>query len=300
MELLQLRYFCVVARHQNVTRAAAELMISQPALSKTIRSLEKELGTPLFERQGKYIHLNRIGEIFYENISKTLQLLDDSISTARDSSDTPVGEVRILVSAASTFIVPLYQDFQKRYPSIRLYLSNHVHYDQLSITDFDLKFFAVERYTPRKNTAPLLTERMMLAVPKRHPLAGHSVIDLADAAPYPFISSNARSYLEELCLQAGFSPNIILQCDNGYTYNKMLETGMGITLTPELTSNSLASGLTLVPFRNPSAQRTLVMSWNQNRYLSHAVRLFRQEALLFFQKRIAALGKGAPEQPRAL
>ena len=51
MELLQLRYFCVVAKHQNMTKAAAELMISQPALSKTIASLEKELGTPLFVRR---------------------------------------------------------------------------------------------------------------------------------------------------------------------------------------------------------------------------------------------------------
>lgn len=50
MELLQLRYFCVVAKHQNMTKAAAELMISQPALSKTIIALEKELGTPLFDR----------------------------------------------------------------------------------------------------------------------------------------------------------------------------------------------------------------------------------------------------------
>ena len=63
MELLQLRYFCVVAKHQNMTKAAAELMISQPALSKTIASLEKELGTPLFVRRNRSIFLNRAGEI---------------------------------------------------------------------------------------------------------------------------------------------------------------------------------------------------------------------------------------------
>ena len=55
MELLQLRYFCVVAKHQNMTKAAAELMISQPALSKTISALERELGTPLFVRRNRYI-----------------------------------------------------------------------------------------------------------------------------------------------------------------------------------------------------------------------------------------------------
>ena len=70
MELLQLRYFCVVAKHQNMTKAAAELMISQPALSKTIASLEKELGTPLFVRRNRSIFLNRAGEILYQKIDQ--------------------------------------------------------------------------------------------------------------------------------------------------------------------------------------------------------------------------------------
>ena len=59
MELLQLRYFCVVAKHQNMTKAAASLMISQPALSKTIASLEKELELRLFDRTTRDVRLTR-------------------------------------------------------------------------------------------------------------------------------------------------------------------------------------------------------------------------------------------------
>ena len=97
MELLQLRYFCVVAKHQNMTKAAAELMISQPALSKTIASLEKELGTPLFVRRNRSIFLNRAGEILYQKIDQSINLIDDTVSEIRELSNEPFGNVRLLV-----------------------------------------------------------------------------------------------------------------------------------------------------------------------------------------------------------
>ena len=104
MELLQLRYFCTVAHYQSVTRAAAELMISQPALSKTIRNLEREVGVPLFERRGKYIQLNRMGELFYSQVRHALNTLDDGVSKLSDMSDAPSGEVHLLVQGASNFL----------------------------------------------------------------------------------------------------------------------------------------------------------------------------------------------------
>ena len=72
MELLQLRYFCTVAHYQSVTRAAAELMISQPALSKSLRNLETELGVKLFDRTGRGIQLNSTGNYFYREVVSAL------------------------------------------------------------------------------------------------------------------------------------------------------------------------------------------------------------------------------------
>ena len=104
MELLQLRYFCVVAKHQNVTKAAAELMISQPSLSKTLKALEREVGQALFERRGKYIRLNRQGEIFYENISKSLMLLDDTVQALSETSHTSFSAAIPISSSSSATI----------------------------------------------------------------------------------------------------------------------------------------------------------------------------------------------------
>ena len=64
MDLLELRYFQAVARHQHVSRAAAELRVAQPALSRAIARLEAELGVPLFDRRGRRVRLNRFGAMF--------------------------------------------------------------------------------------------------------------------------------------------------------------------------------------------------------------------------------------------
>ena len=135
MELLQLRYFCTVAHYQSVTRAAAELMISQPALSKTIRNLEREVGVPLFERRGKYIQLNRMGELFYSQVRHALNTLDDGVSKLSDMSDAPSGEVHLLVQGASNFLSDLYLAFHAQYPYVHLRLSNHTQSDQLQLSD---------------------------------------------------------------------------------------------------------------------------------------------------------------------
>ncbi len=70
MELLQLKYFQTVARLEHMTKAAEELHIAQPSLSKTIARLEKDLGVPLFDRQGRQITLNSFGKVFLKRVER--------------------------------------------------------------------------------------------------------------------------------------------------------------------------------------------------------------------------------------
>ena len=72
MEIQQLQYFKTLAKMEHMTRAAETLMISQPALSKSISNIEKELGVPLFNREGRSISLNRFGEHFLKSVNVIL------------------------------------------------------------------------------------------------------------------------------------------------------------------------------------------------------------------------------------
>ena len=77
MNLSQLNYFKKLAEVLHYTRAAQELFITQPTLSGAISSLEKELGAPLFERNGRSVLLTPYGEVLYEHVSLALRAIDD-------------------------------------------------------------------------------------------------------------------------------------------------------------------------------------------------------------------------------
>ena len=97
MELLQLRYFCEVVKWGNVTRAAKENYISQPALSKTIRNLEDELGVKLFERVKNRVELNEYGRAFYDKVSRGLQMIDSGVEGLKLAPDSERGEITLIV-----------------------------------------------------------------------------------------------------------------------------------------------------------------------------------------------------------
>uniref|UniRef100_UPI002E799C09 LysR family transcriptional regulator n=1 Tax=Enterocloster aldenensis TaxID=358742 RepID=UPI002E799C09 len=286
MELLQLRYFCVVAKHQNMTKAAAELMISQPALSKTIASLEKELGTPLFVRRNRSIFLNRAGEILYQKIDQSINLIDDTVSEIRELSNEPFGNVRLLVLSASSYMPGFYIAFHQRYPFIKLQLSNYIRYEHMFMYDCDFCITADAGFTPLAGNCvvPILTERFVLAVQKQHPLAGRGSIHLKEAAPYPFVASNRREDLEFYCLKAGFRPNIIAECDNGTTYEAFLRGGVGISVIPEITLGSvLPEDIVCIPLTYPVIERTISLTYDSRRRMSNAGQLFLQFCMEYFQ-----------------
>ena len=286
MELLQLRYFCVVAKHQNMTKAAAELMISQPALSKTIAALEKELGTPLFVRRNRSIFLNRAGEILYQKIDQSINLIDDTVSEIRELSNEPFGNVRLLVLSASSYMPGFYIAFHQRYPFIKLQLSNYIRYEHMFMYDCDFCITADAGFTPLAGNCvvPILTERFVLAVQKQHPLAGRGSIHLKEAAPYPFVASNRREDLEFYCLKAGFRPNIIAECDNGTTYEAFLRGGVGISVVPEITLGSvLPEDIVCIPLTYPVIERTISLTYDSRRRMSNAGQLFLQFCMEYFQ-----------------
>jgi LysR family transcriptional regulator, transcription activator of glutamate synthase operon len=97
---LQLKYFKKIAEAQSMTRVAEEIHISQSALSKTIRTLETELGVKLFDREGKYIKLNENGKIFLKYVNRNLQSLEDAKKELSDYNSNRNQDIIIYVYAS--------------------------------------------------------------------------------------------------------------------------------------------------------------------------------------------------------
>ncbi len=107
MEWNQLQYFQVMARLQHFTRAAETLLISQPALSRSISRLEEELGVTLFDRQGHTVTLNRYGQVFLNRVNCAMQEISEGIKEIQHLVDPSKGSVSLgFVHSQGSNLVP--------------------------------------------------------------------------------------------------------------------------------------------------------------------------------------------------
>ena len=116
MEWQQLEYFQMLAKIQHMTKAAEQLSISQPALSRSIARLEDELGVPLFERQGRSIRLNRYGELFVKRVHNIMREYQAGLQEIQQIVDPNHGEVSLgFLHTLGTNVVPdLIRHFRKK------------------------------------------------------------------------------------------------------------------------------------------------------------------------------------------
>ena len=145
MELLQLRYFCEIARQENISKASRLLHVSQPSLSRTLSSLEAELGTKLFDREGRNIRLNHNGEIYFRHIRDALNLIDNAKSELLDFNTTPYGHINLILLAGSNIMPDMLINFHKLYPNISLNLKQQITHNLQQANDFDFVYLCHSR-----------------------------------------------------------------------------------------------------------------------------------------------------------
>ena len=113
-----LRGFGAAARHLSFTRAAAELFLTQSAVSRQIQALEAFVGVPLFERRHKALALTPVGEAYYRTVAQTLDLLRDATRRIRETRTGHVLTVTTTVSFAALWLVPRLAHFRKEHPEV--------------------------------------------------------------------------------------------------------------------------------------------------------------------------------------
>src|SRR6476659_8383889 len=113
-----LRGFEAAARHLSFTRAAAELFLTQSAISRQIQALEAFVGVPLFERRHKSLALTPAGEAYHRTVSQTLDLLRDATRRLRETRAGHVLTVTTTVSFAALWLVPRLARFRKEHPEV--------------------------------------------------------------------------------------------------------------------------------------------------------------------------------------
>ncbi len=288
MDLLQLRYFCEIAKQESVSKAASILHVSQPSLSKSLSTLERDLGIKLFDRIGKSIVLNYHGKLVYEEMSQALNLITNLQLKLQDT-DIAYGDIKLLILAATKIMPNLLLDFYMKYPNINIHVKQATTFNLQQACDYDFVISATPGKYNHLDNVLLLDEDIVLAVNKDHHLANKKSISLSETADESFITYSVgpsiRTLTDNLCLQAGFAPNILLECETPSNYRNFIQSGLAVCLLPYQTQYSLfSSDLIPIHLNDPVCKRKLFLSHPKGKYLNTAMVIFQKFCLEYFKK----------------
>lgn len=235
MELQQLRYFHAIAQSGSVTEAARKLHIAQPALSQSMRRLEKDLGVQLLQRAGRGIELTEIGKLVAPHVSAILHDIDGLKDLANSSIEKRSKTVLAQIKSAEDTTLGVIADYRILFPEAQFSL---IQADSNRQADFlayaraarpnDSQRFTIDGWTQE------FVEEICLAVPKSVPMPNSISPEELDGLPLLSASPihSFRTICDSICCQYGITPNIQFEANTFEHVARMVEQGMGMALWP--------------------------------------------------------------------
>jgi DNA-binding transcriptional LysR family regulator len=285
VDLLQLRYFQAVARHQHVSRAAAELRVAQPALSRAIARLEAELGVPLFDRRGRRVQLNRFGAMFLARADRALGELDQGQRELRDAAGLALGTVAVAAETLRT-LSGLVAGFLAGHPgvSFRLFQSPApAMAAHLQAGEVDLCLASQPLPGPALASAELLSEEVLLAVPPSHHLAGRTRAAVGELTGEPFVTTRPGYWQRALTDQLFTDAVIVCEGDEPYAIRGLISAGVGIGLMPAMARRLAPDPPVGWLHLDVPCRRTLSLVWRADAYRPAAARALTEFAAGYFR-----------------
>ena len=230
MEILQLKYFVCAAEHQSFSEAAKRYSVPVSDISQTIKRLEKELDTELFERFANRVSLSSAGKVFLDGAQSALSSLEVSKEKLKEFSYKVTGEIRLLVLCNRRIVTEAIEKFHIMYPDVNFVLSHSTEMQGCDIVVSDTLSFS-RSY----KKIPLFKEKVLLAVNGESPLCTATKLSEFCDSNFVTMPKNSSQHLitRRLCEKAGFSPHIGIYCDDPFYVRKYVEMGLGVTFVPE-------------------------------------------------------------------
>jgi len=273
VELNLFKAFVAAAESRSFRRAALTLHISQPALSRQIARLEKELGTQLFQRYGRHVECTPDGQFLLPLAEAIITRTNETVSLMRERAGAGMSAVRFGATGMvfAHFLTPILTAFVTAYPAVRLDL---VELDDVGLEEAVLGGeLDCAAYTPWKSTRVaakhLLTEEIVLVVARDHPLASLPAVNFGMLAKenilLPPAMLNVSSIIADAFRRAGVEPTISHRALYPELIKSLVRTGWGVAPMPKmLTSPEALGGLVAVPFEErPERELVLIYPWDR-------------------------------------
>lgn len=284
MELDQLRYFLQVADRGNFTKAAQDLGISQPALSRSVQKLEDELGQPVFERRTRSVSLTEAGTLLQARAQQVLSILEDTKSEITDDGQSGRIRVGAIPTIAPYFLPQVLKSFAKQFPKASLVVQENTT-DLLlkSCTqgEIDLAIVALPISARYLEVEELFDEELLLVLPPSHELTERSKLRLRDIEAYPFVLLNEAHCLSDnvlsFCRQRSFQPVAVERTTQLAMVQELVSLNHGVSMIPEMARQCDQSDRRIYrSLSRPAPHRTVAVVWNPYRFQSRLLQAFRQ------------------------
>ncbi|GAA0712334.1 LysR family transcriptional regulator [Paraclostridium ghonii] len=288
MNIKEIIYFLEVVKERNFTKAANNLYISQPALSKAIKNLEKEVQAQLIERNTKKFKLTYEGEIFYENSKKSIDIintelfkLQDSITNCRKMLTLGIPPV-----ISSVYFTSAIAKFKQEHPDIDIHIveegANNI---KCKVVDESIELGAV--IFPVKEDSMVASEivsgDVVLVISKDHPLSNRKSIDVKELKDERFIVFNENFMMHDkainACKDSGFEPNIVMKISQWDFILEMVALNQGIAIMPKLiVQRYKMNGVNMIPISKPKIKWDIGFIVKKDKYMSKTLKLFVEYA----------------------
>jgi len=273
VHLESLEWFVALAEIEHVTEAAAELGVSQPALSRALARFEADVGTPLFDRVNRRLRLNPYGQIMLEHARRSIAEMQSAVERIDALRNPDTGRVRLafLHSLASWYVPEQLRRFRESAPRIAFELFQGPAHE---ITQRVLSGHAdIAITSPRPDVSGLVwhrlyEERLCLAVPRGHRLAARARVRLSAAADEPFVAlgiqAGLRHLTDELWAEDDIDPDIVFEAIEIPTIEGLVGAGFGVAVVP-VPRNGDDSKVVHIPLTNAGAKREVGLVWDRHR-----------------------------------
>lgn len=278
MDIRALRYFVELVRQQSFTRASEQLFVTQPTISKMVRTLEEELGGPLLIREGRKLTLTDIGQVLYQRAQTILAELHQLESELDDLKRLQRGKLTLGIPPMVGHVVAdLIHAYRQRWPEVELSI---VEYGGRLIeqavlqgeVDLAVTMLPAKAGDEALSSFELARYPMRVVLPDRPEWRGDAPLAMTALREQPLLlytqSFTLSERLEQYCAAAGFTPQIAARSSQWDFLAAMVRSGMGVTFLPEPVCRRLTGdGLVIRPLA-PDLVWQLGVIWPAERYLS--------------------------------
>jgi DNA-binding transcriptional LysR family regulator len=260
MTAQQLQYYITVVECQSFSKAADQLYLSQPLLSRTIKTLENELDIRLIDRNSKHFRITDAGHILYMYAQKLLRDYDNLYQAVSDIKTLHRGEVRMSIPAVllDIYFAPLSVAFQSEYPHINISVvekGSYSVFESLKRQEADLGLVMLPREMSSDMNSfiftKLVSDQIGLVTAKHHPLAQRNSTSIQALENEHIVTFSETSTLYQefirLCDQHAFSPKIMYKCMTTRFISSLISTGSYVGVLPvPFINHILTDNLSLV------------------------------------------------------